>query len=137
MTGIVVRAFEAGDKSFIYDSWLKSFRNTSPFAKSIRDDVYYLGEASKITAMSMRPKSNVMIATFPDEPGVILGFIAFEPETIHYCYVRDVWRKNGIARMLFEASGLSRMSAFTHWTDPCASFVARKDMELKYDPYRF
>ena len=139
MSVIVVRGFEAGDKSFLYDAWLKSFKNTSDFAKRIPDGIFFHEHGEKITAMAMRSTARVVVATLDDEPGLILGFAAYEvdPGCLHYVYVREAWRKVGIARKMLGAAHLSGRVLFSHWTDPCASFVNRKDIELRYDPYRF
>ncbi len=48
------------------------------------------------------PNTLIKIACLPDDEDVILGYsiLSNNFNTIHWCYVKSAWRKQGIARSL-------------------------------------
>lgn len=45
-------------------------------------------------------EDNMLVACDSVEPGVIYGWISFNPSTINYVYVKSLFRKLGIAKLL-------------------------------------
>lgn len=139
MEGLKIRPMRDGDMEFVKSSWLKNYKNSSSFAKRITHDVFFKWHGAIVDSILARPQTEILIATLPDEEGVILGFFVVEKQGLsrvaHYLFVRREWRKLGLARALIEASGDSAF-VFTHWTDPMDSISNRKDITLVYDPYR-
>lgn len=47
-----------------------------------------------------RPQIKSKIATLKEDPGVILGYSIYEGHTLHWVFVKQVWRKIGLAKSL-------------------------------------
>lgn len=130
------RPATAQDINFIFNSWLKSYRN-SDFAKKIPNDVYFSEHKEKITAILTN--STVLVACNPDTPSQIFGYLVMsqEPVTVlHYVYVKYPYRKLGIARRMVEdlnpqvGKKLTLCShANYYWPEISAKF------KLVYNPY--
>lgn len=137
MNDIQIRPYEHTDKDFIYASWLESYRNSSVMTKRIRDSEYYAGQHAVIDSIMSRKSTHISIAADVNDLSFIHGYIVSEPLVVHFCFVKKKLRKAGIAKTLFNFSGLpDDIVYFTHWTDPMESLVNRKDVRLVYDPYK-
>jgi GNAT superfamily N-acetyltransferase len=93
------------EKAFIYNSWLKSFGKSTE-ARRMAAKVYFEGY-SKIVD-SILKNSFVAIALNPDDADQILGYVVFNYDedinlsVVHYVYVKEAFRKLGIAKKLME-----------------------------------
>jgi len=68
---------------------------------------------------------------------VLQGFIAFEPGYVVYIYVAQPFRRNGIARGLFDAAGIDPGSRFDYACRTKASWECRHKYPLaEFNPYR-
>ncbi len=95
---LLFREATEGDINFIFASWLKSYRN-SPDAARIRTRVYYLHQHPRIEQILLRSKT--IVASTKDDPNHIVGYIVIEkPNTLHYIYVKQIYRNLGIAKQL-------------------------------------
>lgn len=73
---------------------------------------------------------------------MILGFFVYtigyldDVPTIHYIFVREQYKKLGIAKKLLQESNINLSSpwVFTHWTD-LASEMRNKYPNGRYNPY--
>lgn len=61
-----------------------------------------------------------------------LGFIASEGDVIHFIYVKEVFRKLGIGRMLWEAAG--KPKTYTHNIKNTKNLI---DRSFVFNPYLF
>lgn len=78
-------------------------------------------------------RSSASIACSPEDPDVIVGYLVYEPKTIHYVYVKEAFRKLGICRRLLVEAGLFEGTIATHMT-----FKGRRillQMGYIYAPY--
>lgn len=135
---IEVREAFLEDVSFIFATWLRSYRHSSTFAKKISNDIYYARHHLVIDLILKRPGSKVLVAHPKDEPDVILGYVVTEKQPdgadiVHYTYVKKAFRQMGIAGALWK--DLSKQNyIITHYTTD-ADWLVRK-YNLTYDPYR-
>jgi hypothetical protein len=95
-----LRPISDEDESFIYSSWLKSYRN-SDFAKHITNDIYFEQHADIIK--NLLAKSQVVVAVSKEDPNHIYGFAVVEQVVpgvycLHYVYTKYPFRKFGIAK---------------------------------------
>lgn len=124
------------DVDFIFNSWLKSYRN-SPHATCISNPIYFSEQHRLIEALLKR--SNVVVATPEDDPLSILGWICAGRVdgifALHYVYVKHVFRGLGIADMLIAAVGHKQDEAgiYTHLTSPMAHM--REKYNLLFHPF--
>jgi GNAT superfamily N-acetyltransferase len=127
------RATEA-DEAFICDSWLRSFRD-SWFAGPIPNDLYY-DLYRKIINERVRARKNAqtLVAVAPDDDSVILGFACVEPPSIvHYVYVKDVFRRHGVASALVKYANIVEPVQYTFRTKSGANSVASRN--FSYNPF--
>jgi len=124
------------DTSFIFNSWLKSYRSSN-FAKDQCNSVYYDNYKNIVNAMLER--SMVAIICNPEDDNHLYGYIIFEhlPAStllVHYIYIKHTYRKNGLAKKLIEKVRLSPTPILaSHHTQVCKT---TKSISYVYDPYR-
>lgn len=124
------------DIPFIFNSWLKSYRN-SYFAKNISNTIFY-SEHHKLLEKVIN-QSKIVVACKEDEPDQIYGWIcAGKTEgifTLHYIYVKHPFRSFGVGKALLNAFEHDTESAavYTHHTKVAEKLAAKYNMI--YHPY--
>ncbi len=96
-----LRDVQKDDLPFIFNSWLKSYRD-SPAMGGIPNTVYYAGQHALIEALLER--SRVVVACAKDDPTQIMGYALAEyvddVRLVHWVYVKHTFRGFGIGRAL-------------------------------------
>lgn len=126
---MMIRDATATDIPFVYSSWLKSYRYDSYMGKYINPGIFK--DRYKYVIDHILLKSHVSIATSSDDPYLIMGYIVFEPGLLHYIFVKDVFEKNGIARILYDFADQPKIC--THKTISAQGLF--KKLDLLYDPF--
>lgn len=138
---IVIREAKPQDVRFILSTWLNHFKNHSYFAKRITNGVYYPWHEKIAKRILGKPQTNILMATLPGDPEVLLAFLVYErseidPPIIHFAFVKETWRKMGIAKELIMHSKINlHESIFTHWTYDADQLV-KKFHGMIYNPYK-
>ncbi len=117
MTTIV--PYDSTDERFVVSGWSASQR----MARQIplvpmsmwRSNFWH----PVVKAVLSRETATTLVAV-GSERDVRKGFICYEPGYVLYCYVAQPYRRQGNARLLFEAAGINPASRFryacdTHW----------------------
>jgi len=124
------------DVSFIFNSWLKSYRS-SAFAKDQCNTVYY--DNYKKIVGSIINRSLITVLCNPEDEDHLFGYVVFEylPSDnllVHYIYIKHTYRKAGLAKKLIENIRKSQNPILTsHNTHVCQT---TKSIIYIYDPYR-
>jgi len=110
------------DIPFIYSSWLRSFKHSSALGKSMRSSVFFENYREIIDHILASQHSHVAIACLPDDPNVILGYLVYEIVStreyiFHYCFVKESFRRLGIASALIKSLGHIQNIIHTHKTN--------------------
>lgn len=129
-----IRPVLDSDINFILSTWLKSYyeelrRNGSKGVIYPKDDVFFQGHQDKIKELIKI--ASIDVCTAPDDDNQIIGWIAYDSNAIHYCYVKQVFRKMGVARAL-RTKALTAKS-YSHHT----RYSRYLNTGLVYDPYKF
>lgn len=133
---IQLRQPHGEDIPFMFNSWLHSYRH-SLHVKNISNTVFY-GEHHKVLERIMK-RSEAVIACNPEDPNQIFGYIVYERITgilvVHYCYVKQPYRRLGICHQLLNAAGRKKDEpiCYTHET-----FLGNKisgRLRALYNPY--
>lgn len=96
-----IRLMEEGDESFIFNAWLKSFRNSLEGMLQT-NDIYYNNH--KLLVAELIKRGNVYILHSKDDASHILGFACIENDNIlHYIYIKYNYRKLGLANYLIKS----------------------------------
>lgn len=133
---IALRPARPGDASFVINSWLKSYAS-SDAAKVLPREVYFRGQHGLITAILGREGTRVLVACMADDTDAILGWACVEGSVVHFTYVKQTYRRLGVAKRLLapllaqactythRARGLGELPVPSRWTfDPYGAAVA-------------
>lgn len=135
---IEVRPMRIEDQPFIFASWLNNYKNSSQFAKRIRNPEFFHFHHLVIERILLRSTTRVLIATPENDPNTILGYLVTESHDrpiLHFCFVKATWRRLGVAGKLIESANVDLNNAvFTHWTYECNQ-LTEKFPQLVYNPY--
>lgn len=122
---VKVRPMGDADFNFIINSWLKTYKYSGPAVKRMLDRVYF--ETYEPIVKTLIRRSDVYVACLRDDPEIIVGYLAIERtknhDVIHFCLVKDLWQKMGVATYLIEAADPRPDTYFTHWTNPIQSII--------------
>lgn len=97
------------DFAFIYNTWVQSFRNQ--IDNKWQDYQHYKAKQSLIiqSILKRTNSTKVLLASYADDPDTYLGWICYEQLTkfkvVHYMYVKKIYKRNGIAKMLLTRAG--------------------------------
>jgi hypothetical protein len=118
---ITVRAGCVGDEGFVIQTWLKSYRKGSEFARKVHPRVFFEFHHPLVEAIWRRPTTRSYVACDPAAEAVIYGYLIvehlpretferwgkIEPRPIvHYVYVKEAFQRLHVATRLIEASGV-------------------------------
>ncbi len=139
---ILIRPYNAQtDTNFVYSTWLRNYKHSSYFAKRIKPSVFFAGHHAVLNHLLAKPAMRLSVACDKNDPETIWGWLACEPSNlmqtvVHFMFVKDAFRKMGIARTLLNAAGVFDLNKtrFTHWTYPVDEFI-RQYPDMLFDPY--
>jgi hypothetical protein len=97
-----VRDATPDDYNFIYKTFLNGIYYGDTWLSEIPKPIFMKYYRALAEVLIKSPKATVKVACLPDEPNVILGYsiLSSDFQTIHFVYVKEVWRKKGIGRSL-------------------------------------
>lgn len=141
---IIIREMSPDDLHLVLDSWVKGYRGFA-FAVPSRSGRWdgqsplptrlYLDEHERLVR-DILDRSHTLVATRPEDPDQILGWLCYEPALLHYVYVKTIYRGWGIARRMLGRANITRErpAVFSHRT-------SHSDQKLKsrmavFNPYR-
>ena len=106
-----IRDAQPDDVPFIFNSWLKSYRD-SPMVKSIPNTIYYDEHHRVIERILQAPTTKAFVACNPEDANQIYGYVIADEKsdqtsgpyatTYHWLYCKHPFRGNGIAKALFQ-----------------------------------
>ncbi len=103
---IVTRLATPDDISFIYATWLRSYRNDSPATKYIGTELFYKQHEKLLDNLLGASTTKVIIACDTQDHELIFGYMAFEPGILHFIYVKKPFRHMGIMHQLLESQSI-------------------------------
>jgi hypothetical protein len=129
---IQIRHVQPQDISFIYSTWLKSFKHDSMLGKSLRTGVFF--ENYREVIDHILSESTVLIACLPEDSNVIIGYLVFQPNIIHYAFIKESFRRLSVCRQLITNAKLDiNHCEFTHLTLKITNFI-QAYAGLTYNP---
>lgn len=133
---IRLRGYQPGDANFIYNSWLRSNRQNTPY--DLCENPIYFTEHHKLIERLLKDCKTV-IACSVNDVAEIYGYICYQEVestmVFHYAYVKHTFRNLGIAKELVAETGhdLTNAALFTQWTKGSAKLM--KKYNLLFHPY--
>jgi len=117
------------DLGLIFSSWLKSYWATRPpEMTAVASGLYFSDQGHHGVIERILGRTGAIVAHVPDDPDTIMGWACIEDDCLHYVYVREIWRRKGVAKALVGAVPVATVS---HLTPEIARLGA-----FRYDPYR-
>jgi GNAT superfamily N-acetyltransferase len=127
---VVHRQHTPDDRDFIVSSWSSSFKR-SHFAGMIHTDDWAAVMHPQIRRVLERPDARAMVAYEKTDPAFLYGFIAGDTSlhvpvvedgqrkvytlpVVFYVFVKEAYRRVGIARGLFTALGVDPLRPFIY-----------------------
>jgi len=135
MQPFLVRKAIPNDIPFIYATWLNAIKNDSALGLSTTKTLFY--ESYRLVLdYILSHNATVLVACKTDEPNVIYGFLVSEDNKLHFCFVKEHFRKLGIARSLFEHSfGKGSPTIYCTHKTKFVEELLRDRSWLVYNPY--
>ena len=131
-----LRPFIDEDQSFLFNSWLKSYR-FSHFGEKITNTIYFQDHHKVIE--NILKKSKVLMACNVSDPSQLYGYIVVGEVdgilVVHFIYVKHTFRNMGIGKTLLDAVGHStdNASVYTHHTRMADKLAPKYN--FVYHPY--
>lgn len=127
------REHNSTDLNFIFATLLKSYRYSNPQARTIPPWDYYK-HGSREWQLCLEKGAKIVVACDESDEELIVGFMIYTKNVLHYIYVKAAFRRAGIAKDMFAKI---RADYFTHWTVDGGNILDAKPMSLIYNPYPF
>lgn len=109
---VAVRDANENDWPFITDSWEKSLVHNQR-ARPSRG--WYDRLHLRIARLRERG-ATFKVAFNPRDPGQILGWVCYELPVVHYVFVKQYFRENGVARQLLASFAPYQTVLCSEWT---------------------
>ncbi len=132
-----IRPVTNDDVPFIFNSWLRCFRESGLFARSVPNTVYFQNHHKILQKLAKR--ATIYVADNPDDPTQLFGYICAEYIdnifVIHFMYVKHDFRKLGIGKALLNSFNhdLATASCCSHLTKMAEKFLLKYN--IVYHPY--
>lgn len=129
----LIREPKKTDLNFIMNSFLRSIKRESSLGRATLAQIYFPNMQKVLDRILAR--SSVLIACSEEIEDCILGYLIFEKELIHYCYVVPGCQEQGIAKDLVKQGlGVLPQYIFTINTD-YSKKIAKTHKHLIYNPF--
>lgn len=125
---VTIRDFAEADSSFIFATWLKGLYYGNYFFREIDKDTFFKCYHRVIEKILLKPESFIAVSCLKEDEDVILGYAVCEPEVLHWVFIKDAWRKLGLAKDLVPKD----IKYVTHLTEVGANI---KPKEWKFNPF--
>lgn len=128
-----IRDMVEGDKHFIYSTFLRGLYYGDSWFSLIPKQIFMDNYKKVIEGLIFSPNTTINIACLKDDPNVILGYSITSADftTIHYVFVKTVWRKKGIAKSLLPHSP----KEITHLTT-LGKILMPKFKDVIFNPFK-
>lgn len=137
MIQYILREITEDDKALIFNSFLKSYHKSS-VCKFVPNSLYYKPQTAIINFIIDNTKS--LVLCFPEEPSEIIGYVLYEyvndTLVVHYVYIKNLYRRQNIARDLILQLAEDNLIIATHITDEFSTLRYKLDNKrIVYDPF--
>lgn len=138
---IKFRELDDEDRPFIYNSWLKTYRKESVYAREMTAEVYY--DNQRLVVSELLDQSKVLVVCNPEAEFQVYSYIVYEVSNdaivIHFAYVKLPYRNLGLAKAMMAViqghnlDGADLPIIATHATHTFHKLAPK--WKLTYNPY--
>jgi hypothetical protein len=134
----ILRLPTEDDKPFVYDTFLKIFRQVEP--NNFRHHTEYF-DTQRAIIDTLFEKSQILLACSPEDPNYLYGYIIFDMVKkflkLHWLHIKDPFRGNGMALDILKTvypSTLHDIIVCSHYSRVYKSL--KNKYKLQYDPIK-
>lgn len=135
-----MRPYLPSDRPFVSQTWVRAMAHAPCFSLFSSSEYFRRMQARVDGLLEPKDTVRVNVATAPDDADIILGYAVRDialPHVIHMCYVKDAFRRMGLARALLYADGVhERVLECTHWGKHCEAIALKYPGKMIYCPSR-
>jgi len=137
---IQIRHYDAvGDEAFLYSTWIKGYRDSGA-VRAVPTPVYNIGQRNRIVKIMKDINTSVLVAADDETPELIYGYaVITNGNILQYIYVKNKYRRNGIAKALLASLNWNEPIFYTHKPSEiwCESKIKSDTnlLNLVYNPY--
>lgn len=97
-----IRTAGLGDIAFIFATWLRGLYYGNDWFEAIPKDIFMENYHRVVEALLEKPSVEIRISCLKEDPSTILGYAIIERDrnAIHWIFVKEAWRRFGIAKSL-------------------------------------
>ena len=126
-----IRNATADDRNFILATFLRGVYYGDSWFSMIPKAIF-MAHYKKV-AEHLVTSARVTIACLKDDPNVIIGYSILSPDasTVHWVFVKAMWRRNGVARSLVPPSPV----AFSHLSALGKTIMTKQFPNTVFNPF--
>ena len=130
-----LRPYKESDLNFIRNSWAKSYYKGAEYVDFLSPNEFNEKHRPIREEILNRPNIALVVACSANEQDLILGWILVEKPsrgtTLHYLYVKEAFKKEGVFDELLEKTLKDPPVMVTHMTDRASKIIAAKADRFK------
>lgn len=132
--GVIIRPVLPDDVAFVVNGWLEGYWPDCPCSLVMPKAEWWRRWHGVVENALADQRNRNLVACSADNETFLFGFIvARPPSVLHWIYVKQTFRGNGIAHALQAGSGLKGPVRFSSWSEG-ARRMAFANRDLSYDP---
>lgn len=124
------------DVPFVFNSWLRCYRH-SQNTRGCDNPVYFAQHHKVLEGLCKQ--AEIIIACNAEDISQIYGYVAHESvedvPVIHFIYVKEIYRKFGVAKILLEALSVNKETPLFYTHRTFISEALEKRYKMVYNPY--
>lgn len=133
MSDFLVRPIVPDDVAFVLASWLDGYWPDCLCSLVMPKSQWWPRWHCVVENILADERTRTVVACNPDDQTQLYGFAcAMPPDVLHWCYVKQAFRGNGIATALWPAVGVIPPSMGPVWSSHWSHAVMR--WPVRYDP---
>lgn len=126
----IIRPYRDTDIDVVIGTWIHSYEKHAPATPA-----YKAGQRKLIHRLIASPWTRIMVAASSEYDDAVLGWACAEDNVLHYCHVKDPFRRLGIAKDLMKALNLNMDTvSYTHETR-AGRVIMQRFKGAVYDPW--
>lgn len=130
---IQIRQPKPSDLSFIQATFSKCIKNESNLGRSCSPKIFFR-EFNQVVD-NLLSKSEVAIACSQENEDVILGYMIYESDTIHFVFVKSAFRQMGIAKELVEHAFNDKEKIYCSFSTNDSKRIKDRYPNLIFNPF--
>lgn len=130
---IQIRPPKPSDLNFIQSTFSKCIKKESSLGRACSTKIFFSEFHGVIDYLLSN--ASISIACSPDDESVIFGYLIHEPKTIHFIYVKAVFRNLHVAKELIESAFQGEKTLKFSFSTNDAKRIQATHPNLIYNPF--